>query len=168
MRTLMKAGLASFMTVLALAPAMAEQVTHGGLTIADPWARATPGGAKVGAAYLEIRATADAGDRLLEARSPVSVKVELHTHAMDDGVMRMRRVSSIDVPGGGGVSLKPGSYHVMLMGLKAPLKEGGTVPLTLVFEKAGEVAITAKIAPIGAMGPNAAAGAGGHGAHKGH
>jgi hypothetical protein len=71
----------------------------------------------------------------------VASVVELHTHTADGGVMRMRQVEAIDVTGGTTTQLRPGGLHIMLIGLKAPLKEGTRFPLTLKFEKAGEVAL---------------------------
>ena len=79
---------------------------------------------------------------------------ELHNHIMENGIARMRRVDAIDVPAGNSVTLKPGGYHLMLTDLKAPLKEGDLVKLTLVFEKAGEIEVEATVGPLGAMGPH--------------
>jgi hypothetical protein len=145
--------IAALLLVLATASAPLAQTTGpSGIAVVDPWARATPKGAKVGAAYMELRATAGAGDRLVSASVAPAVAgaVELHNHIMDGGVARMRRVEAIDVPAGGGVALKPGGYHVMLMDLKAPLSAGDTVRLTLTFEKAGTVTVDAPVRPMGA------------------
>ncbi len=132
-------------------------------TVQSPWARATPPTAKNGAAFMTIKG-GGAGDRLVSASAPVSERVELHTHLMEGGVAKMREVPAIDVPANGAVELKPGSYHVMLIGLKAPLKEGGTFPLTLRFEKQGTVTVDVPVRALGAMGDT-----GGHGMpHKGH
>lgn len=109
-----------------------------------PWARATAPGAKVGGVFMVLAGGA-AADRLVAATSPAAGAVELHTHVMEGGVARMRAVPTIDVPAGGRVELKPGGLHVMLINLKAPLKTGDSVPLTLRFEKAGEVAIRAAV-----------------------
>ncbi|HEX5599524.1 MAG TPA: copper chaperone PCu(A)C [Hyphomicrobiaceae bacterium] len=131
------------------------QESSSGITISQPWARATPGGVKNGAAYMQI--TASAADKLVDARSDAAERVELHNHIHENGVMKMRRVESIEVPAGETVTLGPGGYHVMLMGLKQPLKAGEELELTLVFEKAGEINVTASIEPIGARGPGGAA-----------
>jgi len=135
----------------------AQDVKAGGITVVRPWARATPGGAKVGGAYLELKAAAGADDRLVAVRSPAAGVVEIHDHINEGGVMKMRRVDGISLSSGQSVVLKPGGYHLMLMDLKQPLKQGGKLPLTLVFEKAGEVAVEAAIAPIGAAGPDGGA-----------
>lgn len=132
----------------------AADVQLGRLTIIKPWARATPGGAKIGAAFVEVKAPHGVSDRLVGARSPIAAAVELHDHVKEGNVIKMRRVDAIEVPDGGSVTLMPGSYHLMLVGLKAPLAEGATVDVTLVFEKAGEVTLTLPILSVGSMGPD--------------
>jgi periplasmic copper chaperone A len=139
--------------VLASGGAAAHEFARGDVTVAHPWARATPGGAKVGGAYLEIKATGK-GDRLIAAHSPVAGKAEIHNHIMEGNIARMRRVEAIPVAGGKSVVLEPSGYHVMLMDLKQPLKEGDLIKLTLVFERAGEIEVDATVEPIGAMGPH--------------
>jgi periplasmic copper chaperone A len=133
---------------------VAHEYTSNGITVAHPWARATPGGVKIGGAYFEMTAAAGRGDRLIAVRSAVAGNVELHSHIMEGGVARMRRVDAIAIGAGKSVVLAPGGYHVMLMDLKQPLKEGDLLKLTLVFEKAGEIEIEATVEPIGAMGPH--------------
>jgi len=133
--------------------AAAHEYNSNGVTVAHPWARATPGGVKVGGAYFEM-AAAGKGDRLVAVRSPVAGSVEIHNHIVDGGIARMRRVDAIAVASGKSVVLAPGGYHVMLLGLKQPLKQGDLLKLTLVFEKAGEVEVDATVEPIGAMGPH--------------
>jgi copper(I)-binding protein len=139
--------------------AAAQEFKAGGITVIAPWARATPGSAKVGGAYLELKA-AGAGDRLISATSTVAGTVEIHEHVNEGGVMKMRRVDGLAVPAGGSVTLKPGGYHLMLMDLKRPLKQGDKLQLTLTFEKAGTVAVEGPIAPIGAMAADDDAGQG--------
>lgn len=132
-------------------PAQAHDFTVGALKIDHPWARATPGQAKNGAAYMMIHSGEAADDRLVSAATDVAQRVELHNHMNVDGVMQMREVEGIDVPAGGMAALKPGGFHVMLMGLKAPLKEGESFPLTLTFEKAGSTTVEVKVEAVGAM-----------------
>jgi copper(I)-binding protein len=146
---------AALLTALLCLQAHGQEVKAGGITILTPWARATPGGAKVGGAYLEIKAAQGAADRLVAAKSPLAGKVEIHEHVHEGDVMKMRRVEGVAVAGGQSVIFKPGGYHLMLMDLTHGLKQGEKLPLTLVFEKAGEVNVEATIAPIGAMGPGA-------------
>ena len=147
-------GLLSGLLVLSPHVASAHEFGRTGMTIAHPWARATPAGAKVGGAYLEVKAAAGTNDRLIGARSPVAGGAEIHVHSMDDGISKMRRIEGIDVPGGKSVVLAPGESHVMLTDLRQPLKEGDLVKLTLIFEKAGEIEVDATVEPIGAMGPH--------------
>ena len=125
----------------------------GPLTVEAPWARASAGAARAGAAYLRIVNAGPEDDWLTAISSPVAGRAELHSHVMTDGVMRMRRIGSVRVPGGQSAELKPGGDHVMLFGLTAPLKKGGTFPLTLAFEKAGTVTVSVAILPITARGP---------------
>lgn len=132
----------------------AHEFSAKGVSVAHPWARATPKGAKVGAAYLEIKTDAKTADRLIGAKSAVAGKVEIHTHIHEGDVMKMRRIDGIDVKAGASHVLKPSGDHVMLMDLKQPLKEGDLLKITLIFEKAGEIDIDATVEPIGAKGPH--------------
>ena len=93
-------------------------------------------------------------DRLLSAASDAAMRAELHTHIQDGYAVKMRPVGSIDLPVGASTQLKPGGLHVMLMGLKAPLKQGESFPLTLSFEKAGSITIEVTIEAVGAMRPS--------------
>ncbi|NIA70197.1 copper chaperone PCu(A)C [Pelagibius litoralis] len=145
-------ALAFGLMLSAVTPAQARDFTVGELKIETPWARATPGQAKNGAAYLMIHNAGAAGDRLIAAASDAAQRVELHSHTNVDGVMQMRQVEGVDVPAGGMATLKPGGYHVMLMGLKAPLREGDRFPVTLTFEKAGDVAVEVSVEAVGSMG----------------
>ncbi len=123
------------------------------LEIEKPWARATPPGAAIGGGYLVIRNKGAAGDRLVGVSSPASARVEIHEMAMEKDVMRMREVKGVDVPAKKSVEFKPGGYHLMLIELKAPLKPGDKVPLTLRFEKAGEVKTELAVGAMAAGGP---------------
>lgn len=133
-----------------------------GISVTEAWARATPEGAKVGAVFAELRATAGAADRLVAASSHAAGVVELHDHIRDGAMMKMRRVDAIAVGAGQTVKLQPGGLHIMLMELKDALVAGETVSLSLTFERAGVVEVEARIAPVGAMSPH-----GGH-APPGH
>ena len=124
--------------------------TKGDLQIEKPWARATVPGAAVGGGYLVIRNRSPVADRLVGVTSPVSARVEMHEMAMDKDVMRMREVKGVDVPAKGSVQFKPGGYHLMFMELKAQLKQGEKVPVTLRFEKAGEVKADFAVEAMGA------------------
>ena len=144
-----KLVLAAGIAALLSTPVLADDVQLGSLTISGAFARASAGMAKAGGGFMKIMNEGEA-DKLLSAASDVADRTELHTHIKDGDVMRMREVDHIDVPAGGHVELKPGGYHVMFIGLKAPLKEGESVPVQLTFEKAGQVSVTVKVGPVGA------------------
>ena len=127
----------------------------GDITVVDPFARASSAVAQAGAAFMTIR-NGGAADRLVKAETPASERTELHTVTRDGDVMRMRMLEWIDVPAGGEATLRPGGLHVMLLGLRQPLKEGATVPLTLVFEKAGAITVEVPVKGAGAGMPPAA------------
>jgi len=128
----------------------------GRVEVKDAWARATPSGAVNGAAYLTVQSAS--ADRLTGVSTPVAGKAELHETTMAGGIMKMREVPGIDLPPGQAVTLKPGAVHIMLLGLKQPLKAGGTFPLTLDFAKAGQQQVSVAVEGVGAMGPNASGG----------
>ena len=153
-----KLVLAAAIAAFVSAPAFAEDVQLGSLTISGAFARASAGMAKAGGGFMMIMNKGDA-DKLIAASAEISEKTELHTHIMDGDVMRMRAVEHIDVPAKGHVELKPGGYHVMFIGLKHPLEEGQSVPVELSFEKAGKVTVDVKVGPVGAME---------HKGHEGH
>ncbi len=129
-----------------------KQYKAGDITIENPWARATMSSAKSGAAYLTIKNGGTTLDRLVAARSAIAKKTGVHQSLMVDGMMKMQPVKALDVPPGGMVMLKPGGYHIMFMGLREPLKMGAEFPLTLVFEKSGELEVMVKVMKAGAMG----------------
>lgn len=115
------------------------------------WARATPGGARTGVVYLTV--TSPKPDRLVGAATPAAATAQLHEVTMSGMVMKMRPVPGIDLPAGKPVALKPGGLHIMLEGLKAPLRQGQSFPLELDFAKAGKRAVTVAVEKPGAMGP---------------
>jgi copper(I)-binding protein len=134
----------------AAALALASALTHahsfkvGDIDIGHPYARATGPGQPTGGGYLKLE-NKGRDDRLLSARAAVSASVELHSMTMEGDVMRMRQVEGVALPAGQTVELKPGGYHIMFVGLKAPLKDGDKFPMTLKFEKAGEVEVTVNV-----------------------
>lgn len=148
---------ASISLVLALltAPAIAEEVKAGDLVITQAWSRATPGGAKIASGYLTIENKGAAPDRLIGGTGDVAPKVEVHEMATKDGVMTMRPLDKgLVIEPGKTVKLAPGGYHLMLMDLKGPLKQGDKVPLTLEFEKAGKVKLSLDVQAVGAQAPS--------------
>ena len=140
----------------ALAFAIASPAAHahsfklGTIDIGHPYARATVAGQPTGGGFLTL-ANGGTDDKLLSAAAGVSAGVELHSMSMEGDMMRMRQVDGIALPAGKTVELKPGGYHIMFVGLKAPLKAGDTFPMKLKFEKAGEVTVEVKIEAAGAM-----------------
>jgi len=119
-----------------------------GIEVERPWSRATF--AKTGAAYLTIVNRGGAADALIAVSSPAAGKAMVHTTIMAEGVMKMRPALPVELAAGATVKLAPGGLHIMLMGLKGPLAEGDVVPITLTFEKAGAIAVEARVRPAGA------------------
>jgi copper(I)-binding protein len=155
-RRILLAGLA----VLGLAtPVLAHSYKAGEIDIGHPWSRAAPAGV-TGAGYLTLTNKGTTADRLLSARADIARAVEIHSNSMEGGVMRMRPVQAVDIAPGAEVKLAPGGFHIMLIGLKEALVQGNRVPLTLVFEKAGEVQVELAVEAAGARGN-----AGGHQHH---
>ena len=119
--------------------------------IENAWTRATPPGAKIAAGYMTIRNTG-AADKLVSASSPAAARVETHVTIEEGGISRMRPVKGYDVRANASFELKPGGAHLMLVNLKAPLKEGERVPLVLKFAHAGEVRTELEVKPLGTTG----------------
>jgi copper(I)-binding protein len=120
--------------------AFAHDFKLGEMTIGHPYSRTTAPGQSTGGAYLRVDNRGPA-DRLVSARSPMAQSVEMHEMRMAGEVMQMREIRSIEVPSNQPLVLQPGGLHLMLVGLKSPLKNGDRFPLTLKFEKAGEVTV---------------------------
>lgn len=120
-------------TLCALAaPAFAVGVADQ-ISIVDPYVRLAPPGAKATGAFMTLRNAGDQDTQIVTAASAAAQVTELHNHINDGGVMRMRQVKEIALPARGEAQLKPGSYHVMLIDMKAPLKEDDHVVITLGF-----------------------------------
>ena len=159
-------GVAPVLAVAALSaflpkPIAAEPYRGGSITVSNAWARETAPAQQAGGGFMTVDNAGNRPDRLLSATSGVADKVELHTVSMDGGVMRMRPVAGgISIPARGKVELRPGSFHIMFMGLKAPLRRGESVPVILRFARAGTITARLTVQPIGAMGPD--------GGHHGH
>jgi copper(I)-binding protein len=139
----------------------AAETRAGAILVTQPWSRAAMRGGS-GAAFLTLRNTGTAPDRLLGASTPAAGKVELHSMVRDGDVMRMREQPAIDLPPGQEVVLRPGGLHIMMLGLAQPLDRGATLPLTLRFEQAGEVTIQVAVQAAGAAGMPAMGGGHGH------
>ena len=139
-----KKAIAGATLALAALSAVAHSFKLGEIDIGHPYARPTREGQTVGAGYLKL-ANKGPVDRLVAASSAAAGTVEIHSMSMEGDVMKMRQVDAVEIATGQTVELKPGGYHLMLMGLKTPLKVGDQIPLTLKFEKAGEVVVTIKV-----------------------
>jgi protein SCO1 len=138
-----------------IAPA-ADPASSGSISVVGAWSRSTAPGASVGVVYFEVINTGPT-DTLLTIECPAAERVEMHATARADGIMKMRQVASVDIPARGRLSFQPGGLHAMLIGIKQPLKEGGRLPLTLVFRGAGKLRFEAAIQGLGTMNPPAAA-----------
>src|SRR5215510_2236804 len=148
----------AFLLVIALSTcvsdASAEDYNIGTIAIGNPWTRATPKGATVAGAYMSISNKGSAPDRLVSGSTAVAGPFEAHSMVMEQGVAKMRPVEGgLEIKPGETVELKPGSFHVMLMGLKQPLQKGEKVKGTLEFEKAGKVEIEYAVEALGVSAP---------------
>jgi periplasmic copper chaperone A len=154
----MSRNLVIFAACLVIAGAAAAQ--QGAVEVTDAWARATPGKAENSAAYLTLASPTP--DRLTGLSTPAAKSAELHMMTMEEtvagGVMRMRPLSGVDLPAGQKIALKPGATHIMLVGLKEPLRPGQSFPLTLYFEKAGAREVTVTVEKAGAVDRDSHAG----------
>jgi len=117
----------------------------GPIHVDGAWSRELPPVSPNGAAYLSLRNTGSAADALVGAQTPVAARAEVHEHAMEGGVMRMRRVESLDLPPGEAVRMEPGGLHLMLLDLKAPLRRGQHFPLTLRFRDSPDLEVEVEV-----------------------
>jgi copper(I)-binding protein len=122
------AGMPSRAAVV-LALALTASYAFADVTVTQPWVRGTVPPQKATGAFMKLQSSSDA--QLVAASSPAAVEVEIHEMAMVNNVMRMRPVAGIPLPAGKAVELKPGGYHIMLMGIRHQLKQGETIPITL-------------------------------------
>ena len=150
---LIGALISAVLAASASAQQAARRYKIGALVIEAPWTRATPAGARVAGGYLKVTNTGQQPDRLVGGSLPVAASVEIHEMTMTDGVMRMRKLDGLRIQPGQTIELKPGSFHVMFMGLREGLKEKQSIKGTLVFETAGTVEVEYAVAPIGAQSP---------------
>jgi len=137
-------SLLGLLLALLAAPALAQ------VTVTDAWVRGTVPGQKGTGAFMQLTSAADMA--LVGVASPAAKIVEIHEMAVDGGVMRMRAIDKLALPAGKAIDLKPGGYHVMLMDLTHPLKEGDVVSVTLTFANRAGERITQEIkAPVRAL-----------------
>ena len=148
----------AFFLAIALAvcagDAIAGDYSVGTIQIGNPWTRATPKGASVAGGYMTISNKGSAPDRLVGGSAAVAAQFQVHNMTMEQGVARMRPMGAgLEIKPGETVELKPGSFHVMLMGLKQPLEKGQKIKGTLEFEKAGKVEIEYTVEALGTTAP---------------
>jgi copper(I)-binding protein len=129
-----------------------SQIKKGDITVGHPWSRVTPQGSAVGVGYVKITNSGKTSDKLTGGTFDGANSVEIHEMKTEDDIMKMRKLSGgIEINPGETIELKPSSYHLMFLGLKAPISEGPNVKGSLNFEKAGIVEVKFKIEPIGAQ-----------------
>jgi copper(I)-binding protein len=125
----------------------------GDIQVRHPWSRATPPGAKVGVAYMEIGNRGAQPDKLLAASTPIARAVEMHVTQRDGEVMKMRQVQAFEIPPRERYALRPGGSHLMLVDLTQPLKQGERFTMRLRFERAGELEIELEVQEAGSRHP---------------
>ena len=130
---------------------LASVAAHAQVTVDKPWVRTTVAQQTTTGAFMTI--TSAQGGKLVSATSPVAASVEVHEMKMDGNVMKMRPVEALPLPAGKPVELKAGAYHMMLMGLKAPVKAGDVVPITLVIEDAKGKRATTGVKAVAQLAP---------------
>jgi copper(I)-binding protein len=124
------------------------------VTVDEPYVRLAPPNAPATAAFMVIKNAGDKDVKVVKADNPASKATELHTHLNENGVMKMRPVAAIEVKSKGETALKPGGLHVMLIDMKAPMKEGDVVPITLTFDDGSSKKVDAKVVkPVAAGMP---------------
>jgi copper(I)-binding protein len=143
-------------SILALVAFVTCSATFAGghVMISDPYVRAVPPGQPNSAAFMTLMNHGDKTRSLVAAKCPAAKVVELHTHTMEEGMMKMRRIDQIDIPAQGSTTLEPGGLHVMLIGLTQDLKMGDKVPVTLVFADGAEEQVEAPVRKIQMMQMN--------------
>ena len=144
----------------------ADTFNVGSITVQHPHSLELPPVSENGAAYFRIHNHGANADRLTAVQTPIADRAELHTHTASDGVMKMRRLDAVDVPADGAAAFEPGGLHVMLLGLKRPLKAGESFPLKLHFERAGPLEIVVTVRARGEHAQHGQTKSAGHGAHK--
>jgi len=143
---------AALILVLAIGPAFTHDYKAGSIEIKHPWSRATPRGSEVAGGFMKLINTGTESDRLIGGSTAAAGKFEIHESAMEGGVMKMRPLpKGLEIKPGQTVELKPGSYHLMFVGLKEPFEKGKRVKGTLQFEKAGTVEVEYAVEAVGGM-----------------
>jgi copper(I)-binding protein len=140
-----KATNANEPSAAAVVPAQAAEI----ITVDKPWIRATPPGQSVSGAFMTLVNDSATAHTLSSVSFSAASAVEIHETSMKDGMMRMRQVGHIDIPANGSAELKPGSFHIMLIGLERDMKAGGVESLTLTFSDGSQKTVAARVAASG-------------------
>ncbi|MCG9702145.1 copper chaperone PCu(A)C [Vibrio natriegens] len=144
--------LAITFSALVMSPvSLAHEYEASQIHIDHPWSREAPPNAPVIGGFLQLNNHGEKEDALIAAESPIAARIELHNHIMEDGVMKMVKVSEISVPAKGTVALEPGSFHLMIFNPNQTLKEGDRFPMTLTFKNAGKVDVEIAVENKGHM-----------------
>ncbi|MDO4696740.1 MAG: copper chaperone PCu(A)C [Neisseria sp.] len=131
-----------------VAALLAQAALASGIRAENAWARETVDGMSMGGVFMGLANHSQKDDVLIGASSPVAEKVEIHEHIHENGMMKMReKAGGLALPKGKTLELKPGGYHVMLMGLKHTLKADKTFPLTLQFKHGGKQRVEVRVQP---------------------
>ncbi len=141
---------AALMAALANQPAIAGNIGADNLRISPAHAPATPTGAPTAVVYLSVHNIGAVSDRLVRASTPIAAQAELHRSQLDGGIMRMRPLAGVDLPVGGSIEMSSGGLHLMLIGLRHPLKPGEHFALRLEFARAGVLDTEVSVLPGGA------------------
>jgi copper(I)-binding protein len=144
-----------FLTLVSFASVVfAHSHEKGDIQVRHPWSRATPPGAKVAVGYLEIRNHGAQPDRLLSATTPAAKRVEMHITEHAGEVAKMRQLRAFEIPARERLALSPGGAHLMLVDIVEPLKKGQRFPMTLRFERAGELEVQFEVQELGSRHPH--------------
>ncbi|HEX5766752.1 MAG TPA: copper chaperone PCu(A)C [Burkholderiales bacterium] len=130
-----------------------QALAQGDIEVREAWSRATPPGAKLGVAYMEIRNRGPQAERLIAASTPLARSVEMHVTQRDGEVMKMRQVQGFDIPARERITLRPGGSHLMLVDIAKPLEKGERFRMRLRFERAGEMEIELQVQEQGSRHP---------------
>ncbi len=136
---------------LNLSTALAQQERR--MIVTKPWARASILQSRPGVAYLIIHNKTSSSDRLIGVTSPLAREINIHISSETNGVMRMRSVPQLEIAAGQVVTMQPGGMHLMLTGLRQPLRQGEQLPIVLEFETAGQLHVNVPVLSIAAQGP---------------
>lgn len=140
----------SIAATFAICLATAAMAQRDAISVTDVWARAS--NVSTGAVYMTIANAGAADDKLIAAQSPVAARVQPHIEIDDNGIMKMRPLSAVEIKANGKATFAPGGMHLMLIGLKRHLKAGQTFSLALTFEKAGKIEVTVTVKKAGSTG----------------